>query len=547
MSKATTAVIPAAGLGLRMLPISGKMPKAMIPVDGKPIISWILNKLIQQGIQEYVIVVGEKKEILIDYINRIYRDRAKITFVTQENLTGPLSAIALAQGDIRTKDQLIILGDTIVFDELTFDKSWVLYHPVNDYWRWCLVETRENQIIRFLDKPDSAVSTDKALVGVYYLESNELWQKSINKVLSSDKRVKNEFQLSSALELYNQEIPITARFCEHWYDCGSIDNYYKTRGELLNVRSFNNVEVDTTVGTLLKKSKRRGKLIDEINWFLELPKECQILTPRILDYSTELNEPYVKFEYYGYQTLSELFLFENVHGKVWQSILARLFSVIHGYWHSKETHHESARENTFSMYWEKTLARISDVNLPDLEEDICINGNHFSGWRTLADRVKKACRAMSENVSWSIVHGDLCFPNILFDVETGLFRFIDPRGKFGNMRGIYGDKRYDISKLYHSVHGKYDFVINDLFDVKQGDAKNHWQLTLFSSAQHDEVETVLRKLILGSGFHLGEILCIEGLLFLSMIPLHNDFPKRQLAFWLIGMQILNEALEEMGQ
>lgn len=546
MSKTTTAVIPAAGLGLRMLPISGKMPKAMIPVDGKPIISWILNKLIQQGIQDYIIVVGEKKEILIDYVNRLYRDRAKITFVVQESLTGPLSAIGLAQEHIHTNDQLIILGDTIVFDDFIFDRSWVLYHPVNDYWRWCLVETQKNQIVRFIDKPDSSVNTDKALVGGYYLESNELWQKCINKILSSDKKIKNEFQLSSALELYNQATPIEARLCENWYDCGSIDNYYKTRGELLNVRSFNNVEVDTTVGTLLKKSKRRGKLIDEINWFLNLPKECQILTPRILDYSTKPDEPYVKFEYYGYQTLSELFLFESVHSKVWENILTRLFSIIHVYWHGKESYHEAAKENTFSMYWEKTEARISDVNFPYLKDDICINGNHFLGWRTIAEKVKQTCRAMAENTSWSIVHGDLCFPNILFDVEAGLFRFIDPRGKFGNSCGIYGDRRYDIAKLYHSVHGKYDFIINDLFDVRQNGTENSWQLTLFSSDQHDQVEIILRKLILESGFHLDEILCIEGLLFLSMIPLHSDFPKRQLAFWLIGIQILNQALGEIS-
>lgn len=544
MSELTTAVIPAAGLGLRMLPISGKMPKAMIPVDGKPIISWIMNRLLQQGIGEYVIIVGEKKEILIDYVNRLYRDRAKITFVVQETLTGPLGAIGLAQEHVTTRDQLIILGDTIIFDELIFDKSWVLYHPVDDYWRWCLVETEGNKVQRFIDKPDAAVNTDKALVGGYYLESNELWQKCINTVLSSDKRLKNEFQLSSALELYNRQVPIEARICKNWYDCGSIDNYYKTRGELINVRSFNKVHVDTTVGTLLKKSDRREKLIDEINWFLELPKECQVLTPRILDYSTNVKDPYVKFEYYGYQTLSELFLFENVHSKVWENILLRLFSILHEYWHSKERHHKEIRENTFAMYWEKTESRLSDVNLSFLKDDIHINSHCLPGWHRIGERIKNACEIMSQNASWSIIHGDLCFPNILFDVETGLFRFVDPRGKFGNCHGIYGDKRYDIAKLFHSVHGKYDFIVNDLFDIRQEDV-NRWQLTIFSSEQHDQVEIILRKFITESGFDLGEIMCIEGLLFLSMIPLHSDYPKRQMAFWLIGMRVLNEALEKM--
>lgn len=544
MGSMPTAIIPAAGLGLRMLPISGKMPKAMIPVDGRPIISWILNRLLQQGVGKIIIIVGEKKELLIDYVNRLYGGRTEIIYVTQENLTGPLGAIGLAQSYVTTKDQLIILGDTIIQDELSFERSWVLYHPVSDYWRWCLVESHNNFAVRFIDKPNSPVATNKALVGAYYLESTKLWQKCITYVLGQDLKIQNEFQISSALEKYNKEIPIETRLCTKWFDCGSIDNYYRTRGELINSRSFNRIQVDTKVGTLRKWSTRNGKLIDEINWYLRLPKECQILTPRIIDYSTDEDKAYATFEYYGYQTLSELYLFENVHGKVWENILERLFSLVHDYLHSKQIDGNAVSEAVYNMYWEKTKKRIADSTLSFFQyEEVILNNCKLKGWPIIKSAVERICKLLSEKVSWTIIHGDLCFPNILFDVETGLIRFVDPRGKFGNVHGIYGDCRYDMAKLYHSVHGGYDFIINDLFDVKET-GLNEYKLEVYKASQHHSVEKLVSELIKKYGFEMKEIRFIQALLFLSMVPLHADSAKRQLAFSLIGTKILNDTLEE---
>jgi len=64
------------------------------------------------------------------------------------------------------------------------------------------------------------------------------------------------------------------------------------------------------------------------------------------------------------------------------------------------------------------------------------------------------------------MHGDLCFCNILYDINSQAIKLLDPKGSFGKI-GIYGDIKYDIAKLKHYVHGKYDFIINDLFHLKK--------------------------------------------------------------------------------
>ena len=60
--------------------------------------------------------------------------------------------------------------------------------------------------------------------------------------------------------------------------------------------------------------------------------------------------------------------------------------------------------------------------------------------------------------------------------------------------------------------------------------------------QIDDFEVIFDSIAEEHGYDLNEIIFIEGLLFLSMIPLHQDQPQRQLAMYLICLQILNNVL-----
>ena len=117
-------------------------------------------------------------------------------------------------------------------------------------------------------------------------------------------------------------------------------------------------------------------------------------------------------------------------------------------------------------------------------------------------------------------------------------KFIDPRGSFG-VPGIYGDPRYDVAKIYHSVYGLYDFITNDLFDVTiDGQAI---VLDIRVRPLHDDVCRRFERTFF-KAFDRRKVLLLTGLLFASMPALHYDSPKRQIAMYARAVQLLNEAL-----
>jgi len=82
-----TAIIPAAGAGTRLKPLTHTIPKPMVHVAGKPIIGHILDQM-EGAVERVVIVVGYMKEKLIDYVEKNYKNKFKIDFVEQKEQMG---------------------------------------------------------------------------------------------------------------------------------------------------------------------------------------------------------------------------------------------------------------------------------------------------------------------------------------------------------------------------------------------------------------------------------------------------------------------------
>ena len=136
-----------------------------------------------------------------------------------------------------------------------------------------------------------------------------------------------------------------------------------------------------------------------------------------------------------------------------------------------------------------------------------------------------------------------CFSNILFDSSNYCFRLIDPRGRLDKEAVIYGDPRYDIAKLRHSVVGLYDFIVQDLFKLDTI-SYNEFSYKIFSQNNYFNLEKVFDKYVEQYNYNNFEIKFIEGLLFLSMIPLHDDNITRQKMFYIRALEIFNSLKEE---
>jgi hypothetical protein len=93
------AVILAAGEGKRLRPFTETMPKVMLPVANKPVLEYVFDAVRKSGIDEIIVVVGYKKEVIMEYFKE-YKD-VKITYVTQVKQLGTAHALLQAKKNIK--------------------------------------------------------------------------------------------------------------------------------------------------------------------------------------------------------------------------------------------------------------------------------------------------------------------------------------------------------------------------------------------------------------------------------------------------------------
>jgi dTDP-glucose pyrophosphorylase len=543
-ASAPVAIIPAAGPGQRLMPVSSAIPKAMVPLAGQPLISLTINHLARQGVRRFVIVIGRHGDQLRSYVERTYEGSSlEFAFVEQTELDGPLGAVRLAQPLAGDGPQLIYLGDTLCRDALTFDRDFVLAHAVDDQWRWCMAETTEDgTLVRLLDKPVERTETDLALIGVYYFADGALWSRCIEEAYRSGERLHGEFQLSSAIERYHAARPIEVRRAQDWADCGSIDRYVTARRQMIQSRHLNTVWVDD-LGVLHKRSNGSDHLANEIRWYLCVPDSVKPLTPRVFSHSLAPDDTHIALEYVPVPTLAEIYLYANVHAEVWEYALDRVLDLWRRVFFSAPAGNGNGPANAMAMYWEKTEERLTEAGgiLPN-GASIRLNGRPLPSWAELRPRVRDALQRVSANACWSLIHGDLHFGNLLFDFNSGQLKMIDPRGAFGEV-GCYGDARYDLAKLLHSFHGGYAHLAAGMFELHE--TADGFNLRLYGGPDRAHLLDCFRRWLARTGIDFDELVLIEGLLFLSLVPIHADDRQRQIAAYLTGLSLVSEALERI--
>lgn len=210
---------------------------------------------------------------------------------------------------------------------------------------------------------------------------------------------------------------------------------------------------------------------------------------------------------------------------------------------------EIIKKMSISIMVTKTLQRFKKMKKDErfitfFESPIVVNGKRYLPLNEIIISLEQAIPEMLYDVdTFNIIHGDLCFANIMVDSNFSFIKVIDPRGKFGTY-DIYGDFRYELAKLFHSVDGKYDFIIKDLFDLDYNseaacinyriqDRKREFDLyKVFLSTFATEIDSDLKKIEL-----------IEALLFLSMIPLHGESIRHQMVMLGTGLEILNRVID----
>lgn len=231
------AIIPVAGVGSRLRPHTFSQPKVLLNIAGKPIIDHIMDKLIESGIDEAVIIVGYLGDKIEKHLKSRYS--IKLTFVIQEQQLGLAHAVHMCKPHCAENEPLfIILGDTI-FDVdlapiLKSKLSTLGVREVDDPRRFGVAITEGGQITKLVEKPEEPVS-NLALVGLYYLKEAAPLFKSLENIIENNITTKGEFQLTDALQ---HMIDLGETFStfpvQGWYDCGKPETLLETNKVLLH-------------------------------------------------------------------------------------------------------------------------------------------------------------------------------------------------------------------------------------------------------------------------------------------------------------------------
>ena len=531
-------IVLMAGHGSRLYPLTFTLPKSLLSIGQKPSIYNMLIPLIKEGLKDIIFVVNEEnKNIIKKFMDYSFNNiLLNIKYVIQNDLSGPGMALKLTK-DYIIKNVILLLGDTLCSYPTCYDKSFISAQKVEKEQasNYCILDVdKNNKIISLNDKPQETLDTNYAAIGFYYFDNFKLLKKILDSKIT---KINNEFQLSSYFEKYMEKEPMYLQEVNDWKDIGTLDNYMKANKESFNCRNFNSLYLDD-ISVLHKKSSWE-KIKSEMNWYKEIINtDFEKLTPKFYNNNKFSNE--YGIEYYDYLTLSEYFTFYPLEDFNKNYIFNKLFSLLSDIYSKNKIVSLSFRDYLREMLIEKTKRRLLKWDRQDLVKmnDIYINGEKYIGiekcLHLLEKRINKICDSSINHVS--ILHGDTAFSNILFSPRNMIFKFIDPRGNF-IVDTIYGDYRYDLAKLRHCYHGRYDEIINDLFAVENNDC----QININFFKKNNEYKE-FDKIMSEGGNNIDDIELIEGLLFLSMISLHSDFPNRQLAFFTQGIKILNNQI-----
>ena len=513
---------------------------ALYPLRGKPVIYRQLENLSETyGFKKFIVVVCSDNFKLIEYVKNVLRAKFEIKLVLVNSKKNILSSLkyALKKADLSLPTR-VLLGDTLITKSIDENED-IIYtsDEVTISENWCLTDGKGN----FYDKQKNIdLQGKEALVGYYAFSDTKYL---LNCCIKARLMLKKE--ISTALVMYQEKYRLKTKHIEDWYDLGHTSGLIKAKNLLFNARCFNSISVDTDAGLLIKTSTKIQKLEDEALWYQGLPDELKIYTPRFVDFQKDKDKAVLIQELYGYPSLQELYLSGEVNMEDWQCIIQKLFGL-----HKRfEKYTRTANRNALKwLYFDKTKERIDELKSSNpywekhLNKDYeIINGKRYYGIMALKPEIEAFIQELSSNKTESIIHGDYCFSNILFDSNNYIFKLIDPRGRLDNEATIYGDAKYDIAKLRHSVVGLYDFIVHGLFRLKE--STSGYEYTLIAP-DYSRLEAIFDNHAKRYGFDVREIKFIEGLLFLSMLPLHKDDLARQKMIYIRALELLNDTLDK---
>lgn len=219
------AVVPAAGRGTRLGPLTAALPKALVPVAGRPVLEWVLEGLAIAGVAEAIVVVGHLGEQIEEWLQ--WASPLPVSAVRQSEPRGTADALLAASSLVGPTPFMYAWGDLVTPPESyanvlgAWDGAGVIgVNRVADPAAGAAVDVDvTGRVTSIVEKPAPGTSTtpfNHAGLGVLPAES---WR-HLEAVIPS---VRGELELTSALEMLVAIRPMVAVEIGPVFDIGTPD------------------------------------------------------------------------------------------------------------------------------------------------------------------------------------------------------------------------------------------------------------------------------------------------------------------------------------
>lgn len=407
----------------------------------------------------------------------------------------------------------VLHGDTLIddIDYTCLDQAAIAH--TDEYYQWAGVKEVGDKTL-FTDLADDRTA-GMVVSGYFSFSSYELLKESLA----------NSQNFISALNYYSDKCPLKCQYYPKWFDLGHLHTYFRSKSKITTQRAFN--DLDITPRLVNKSSNKKWKMEAEYRWFNDIPEDLRIYTPHVFGFSDNGHSASYKIEYLYMSALNELAVFSALPGVSWQRILKACSEFLLAARNASGPAKLTTQVDDFHR--QKTLQRLDELKQSgafDIHQSWEINGKTVPSLAEIATLCSNKIRpALASDIRVS--HGDFCFSNILYDFRVQSVRVIDPRGSLDDKSfSPYGDARYDVAKLCHSLLGQYDFIIAEMYQLKR--QQRVISFTLPDNKLFNQVATNFLT-EQGCGYNEEEIIPMMINLFISMLPLHDDCKQRQTA------------------
>lgn len=231
------AIIPVAGAGTKLRPHTYTQPKALIPIAGKTILSFIVDQLHEAGINEFVFIVGYLGEKIKEYVLNTYPNLTT-HFVFQNERQGTGHAIELTKNIVGNDEIFIAFGDTIceydIREIIDSPYSMLGVKKVDDPRNFGVATINDEGFIEQLVEKPAIPKSNMALVGIYKIKEGMMLYECLNEMFAQQLKPNSDYNLTDALEcMVKKGAKMRSFKVKNWFDCGKKESLLESNATLL--------------------------------------------------------------------------------------------------------------------------------------------------------------------------------------------------------------------------------------------------------------------------------------------------------------------------